>query len=247
MKLQLRKNRKGGFTLIELMVVIAILAALAAVGYGPIMEHMGDGDRQAASSNLKNLHSLLLSFNRDNGTYPCDETAERLMEDKPDYNFGELTGDKANCYFRQLFYQGNPDEKLFYAKVKGCKEGDAKIANGAALEKGENAFAYVLRKPTDDSEGRRTSIPSRGTIPLAFSCVAPSRTPYSGESVSFDMDSFRGHAHVLKSDGSVSDLKQAPGFEDAEDSVGKPNGALFPESKRGEDTSNKYVVLPADL
>lgn len=247
MKLQLRKNRKGGFTLIELMVVIAILAALASVGYGPIMEHMGDGDRQAAQSNLKNLHSMLLTFNQDNNSYPCDETAERLMEDYPDYNFGELTGEKSNCYFRQLFFKGNPDEKLFYAKVTGCKEPDGKFANGAALEKGENAFAYVLRKPTEESEGKRISVSNRGTIPLAFSCVASSRAAYSGEAVNFDTDSFRGHAFVLKSDGSVTDMAKTPGFANDEEGVSKPNAALFPESKKGEDTSKRYVVLPPDL
>ena len=118
MKVSALKKTKG-FTLIELMVVIAILAALAAIGYGPIIDHMNDGDRQMASSNLKSLHTVLQGFKTDHGSFPCDATAERLQEEKPDLNFGSLTGDNSNAYFRQVYYSAsNVSEKPFFAKIK---------------------------------------------------------------------------------------------------------------------------------
>ena len=109
-------NKKKGFTLIELMVVIGILAALASIGYGPILDHMNDGDRQKANSNLKSLHTVLQGFKSDNGSYPCDSTAERLQEEKPELNFGALTGDNSNAYFRQVALQ------VLHGTVAGQKE-----------------------------------------------------------------------------------------------------------------------------
>lgn len=242
-------NKKKGFTLIELMVVIAILAALASIGYGPIIDHMNDGDRQKASSNLKSLHTVLQQFKTDNGSYPSDSTAERLQEEKPDLNFGNLTGDTSNSYFRQIYYTpSNVSEKPFFAKVS-CnglnvmQEGDEKLANGAALSRGENAMAYVMRKNSEDPAIKDGV--SKSNAPLAICGIYPSTTPYSGDQLAFDGTSFRGHAFVLSCDGSVKDLERdLEEDENGEDKYTLAKGkSLFPETKKGRSTADGYLVL----
>lgn len=243
-------NKKKGFTLIELMVVIAILAALASIGYGPIIDHMNDGDRQKASSNLKSLHTVLQGFKTDNGSYPCDSTAERLMEEKPDLNFGPLNGDTSNAYFRQVYYTpSNVSEKPFFAKVS-CnglsvvQEGDEKLANGQALSRGENAMAYVMRKNSEDPTIKDAV--NKSNAPIAICGIYPNTTPYSGAEIAFDGTSFRGHAFMLSCDGSVKDLERD--LEEDESSDGdkyimSANKSIFPETKRGRSTADGYIVL----
>ena len=244
----LKKNK--GFTLIELMVVIAILAALASIGYGPIVDHMNDGDRQKAMSNVKSLHTMLQGFKTDNGSYPCDSTAERLQEEKPDLNFGTLTGDTSNAYFRQVYYSAdNVSEKPFFAKVN-CNglnvvnEGDEKLANGAALSRNENAMAYVMRKNVEDPAVKDGV--TKSNAPLVICGIYPSATPYVGDTIMFDGASFRGHAFMLSCDGSVKDLKDM-GLEEDENDDSKyvlPAGkSLFPETKKGRSTADGYMVL----
>lgn len=248
----LKKNRKG-FTLIELMVVIAILAALASIGYGPILDHMNDGDRQKASSNLKSLHTLLQQFKTDNGSYPCDSTGDQLMEEKPDFNFGELKGDTSNAYFRQVYYTtSNTSEKPFFAKINCAgkvvaQEGDEKLANGAALTRGENAMAYVMRKDAQD-ETMKAGV-NKTNAPLAICGIYPSSTPYQGDSVAFDMSSFRGHAFLLACDGSVKDLDGDLEEDENDEEKGiMPAGkSIFPETKRGKSTAGQYIVLSPEL
>ncbi len=242
--------RKGGFTLIELMVVIAILAALGAMSYGPIMDRMNDGDRQVASNNLKQIHTMLQQFQIDRSTYPCDSTAEELTEAMPDVNFGELSGDYSNAYFRQLLMvEKNPSEKVFFAKLNCAgktiaKEGDGKVANGRALERGENAMAYVLRKGQD--EGVKVGV-NKTTAPLVICGVYPSRTPYSGDSVVYDNSSFRGHVFVLSCDGSVKDQDDNMVEDDNDDEKASFKEDIFPETKKGRATAPDYVVLSPEL
>jgi len=245
MKIHINTRKKGGFTLIELMVVIAILASLAAVGYGPIMDHMQDGDRQQVRDNLGQIQKLLMAFKGDHGDYPCDRTAEELAENT-DYDFGELKGDHSNAYFRQLFYKHTNTEKTFYGKLQGAKEGDEKVANGQALTKKENVVSYAMLKPKAGEEdlGRRGV--TAGNAPLAFSCVATSRTPWDGSNLQFDMNAFRGHAFVARADGSVKDLEKQL-KEDESGDFGKTENPVFPETKKGRDTSGDYIVLTPDL
>ena len=241
-----KKQRKGGFTLIELMVVIAILASLAAIGYGPIIDHMNDGERQKANSNLKSVFTMLQQFKMDNTTFPSDTTADRLEEENPDNNFGELKGNYSNAYFRQLFYKNGVDsEKPFFAKVSVAglniaKEGDDKLANGQALRPGENAMSYVMRS------GDNLKLPvDKSNVPLAMCSVYPSKTPYTGDKIVFDMSSFRGHVFVLSCDGSVSDREDDIVESEVSDDMGelKKDRQLFPENKRGISTAQRYLIL----
>lgn len=247
------RKRKGGFTLIELMVVIAILASLAAVGYGPIIDHMNDGDRQQANSNLKSVFTLLQQFKTDNGQFPCDATADRLQEENSAANYGDLKGNFSNAYFRQLFYKnGVESEKPFYAKLSApglaiAKEGDDRIANGQALRPGENAMSYVLKK----GEDQKLSV-SKTNVPLAICSVFPSKTPWAGDKVVFDMVSFRGHVFILSADGSVvdrhGDIEEMEEEEKGQLSKDPKVKPLFPERKStGKSTAQDYLVLTPEI
>jgi len=244
MKLHLSTRKKGGFTLVELMVSNAILAAVAAICSAPLMNHMQDGDRQQAIASLGHVQKLLWAFKGDHGDYPCDRTAEELAENDT-YDFGELKGDHSNAYFRQLFYKHTETERVFYGALQGVREGDGHIANGQALERGENAIAYVMLKPRagEADVGRRGVTSSNA--PLAFCGVAASDTPWDGANVRFDMASFLGHAYVAKVDGSIKDLSNE--LTETPDGTGKPVRPLFPETRRGRDTSGDYIVLTPDL
>ena len=64
------KNKKG-FTLIELMIVIAIIAILAAILVPNFLKARAQGQLAACESNIKNLATALEMYATDNtGTYP---------------------------------------------------------------------------------------------------------------------------------------------------------------------------------
>lgn len=247
-----RKNRRGGFTLIELMVVIAIIATLASVSWGPILDQLNSGDRSAAASNLGNLHKTMQMFQRDHGVYPCDSLANRFMEDErySTANYGMLTGNYSNCYFRQLFYLPSlQSEENFYAKVnvngRLTKRPDNKLANGRALEKGECGFGYVMTKGDAEEGDANTKGPvSHSNAPLILTSVA-GRMPMPGTNLAMDAQSFREKAIVLFNSGSVKEMELTPDEQDDRKGTLKD---LFPENKRtGNSQADQYIVLPPDL
>ena len=65
-------NRRG-FTLIEIMVVIVILALLAALVGPKIMGRTDDAKIQTTKTQIRNLESALKLYKLDNGVYPTTE------------------------------------------------------------------------------------------------------------------------------------------------------------------------------
>jgi general secretion pathway protein G len=81
MQQQLQNNR--GFTLIEIMVVVVILALLAALVGPKIMGRSDDAKIADAKVQIRNIESALKLYKLDNGVYPSTEQGLQALVEKP--------------------------------------------------------------------------------------------------------------------------------------------------------------------
>lgn len=72
-----------GFTFIEIMVVVAILAILAALVVPRIMGRTDDAKRTATKVQIRNIEGALQLYKLDNGVYPSSEQGLRALIEKP--------------------------------------------------------------------------------------------------------------------------------------------------------------------
>ena len=76
-------RRQRGFTLIEIMVVIAILGILAALIVPKIMSRPDEARRVAAKADIGSVMQSLNLYRLDNGRYPTQEQGLRALVEKP--------------------------------------------------------------------------------------------------------------------------------------------------------------------
>lgn len=71
----MKKKRSGehGFTLLELLVVLAILGLLAAIVGPQVIKYLGSSRSQTAAVQVKNVSASLQLFRLDAGRYPTAE------------------------------------------------------------------------------------------------------------------------------------------------------------------------------
>ena len=72
-----------GFTFIEIMVVVAILAILAALVVPRIMGRTDDAKRTATKVQIRNIEGALQLYKLDNGVYPSTEQGLKALIEKP--------------------------------------------------------------------------------------------------------------------------------------------------------------------
>lgn len=77
----MRDNR--GFTLIEIMVVVVILAILAALVVPRIMGRSDEAKIADAKVQIRNLESALKLYKLDNGVYPTTDQGLQALVTKP--------------------------------------------------------------------------------------------------------------------------------------------------------------------
>ena len=76
-------NRKSGFTLIEVLVVVAILGILAAIVVPRIMDRPDEAKRVAAKADIGALQQALKLYRLDNGFYPSTDQGLQALVQRP--------------------------------------------------------------------------------------------------------------------------------------------------------------------
>ncbi|OQW79976.1 MAG: type II secretion system protein GspG [Proteobacteria bacterium ST_bin11] len=81
MKHALRRHR--GFTLLELLVVLGIIAMLAGIVGPQVMKHMGASKTKAAKVQIEDLAASLDMYKLDEGRYPTAQQGLSALVERP--------------------------------------------------------------------------------------------------------------------------------------------------------------------
>ena len=80
---EVSSSRRHAFTLIELIVVIAIIATLAAVVAPAIFQNVGDAKTSAAKSQVEMLGLALSAYRLDNDRFPTSDQGLEALRTMP--------------------------------------------------------------------------------------------------------------------------------------------------------------------
>jgi general secretion pathway protein G len=78
-----RPRQRGGFTLIEILVVVAVIAVLAALVAPNVFGHLGTAKDTAARAQMENLGAALDAYRLDNGRYPTSAQGLEALRTAP--------------------------------------------------------------------------------------------------------------------------------------------------------------------
>src|ERR1700759_5556860 len=74
-----RRRADAGYTLLELLVVLGILAVLSAMATPQLMGYFGKAKTQSAQIQIQNLGTALEMYYLENGTYPSETAGLRAL------------------------------------------------------------------------------------------------------------------------------------------------------------------------
>ena len=80
----IKNDKQAGFTLLELLVVLGIIAMLAGIVGPQVMKHMGESKTKAAKVQIEDLSATLDMYKLDAGTYPTTEQGLQALIEVPD-------------------------------------------------------------------------------------------------------------------------------------------------------------------
>lgn len=82
-RLRRRVRSQAGYTLLELLVVMGILALLTAVATPQVMAHFGKAKNQSAQLQIENINTALEMYFMENGGYPSESAGLKALVEAP--------------------------------------------------------------------------------------------------------------------------------------------------------------------
>jgi general secretion pathway protein G len=127
-----KRNRKNGFTMVELVAVLIILGLLATV---VVKSFTGQVDRarvKTTKMSLKALHDAVLQFKLDTGQYPSEEDGlMALIEEPPDVigwmlgGYLETTEVPKDAWGRDFIFQLDPESGKPFVIISYGADGES--------------------------------------------------------------------------------------------------------------------------
>lgn len=137
-------DNNEGFTLVELLVVLAIIALIATLAVPQVLRYLGSAKTSAAKAQIRNMESALELYYIDTGQYPSEEEGLSVLIHAPaaavSWNGPYLKGAAGlqDPWSRPYIYAVKPDGSDVELRTLG-KDGkpdgtgeDQDISNGAA-------------------------------------------------------------------------------------------------------------------
>jgi len=83
MKMRLKERKAGGYTILEIMIVLSIIVLLLAGGAALMVNLVGDGDRVRAAADIQALETSLVRYKTMAGTFPSQSQGLSALVERP--------------------------------------------------------------------------------------------------------------------------------------------------------------------